>query len=101
MRFTILARLAMPGIHRAEHRIAADPLVSLKSFNADTDRRHVRRELAPEELMQLIRSTATRTLAEHRISGPDRAMVYRLALGTGLRASELRSHWGRNLWQRH
>jgi integrase len=75
----------------AEHRIAADPLVALKSFNADTDRRHVRRELAPEELAQLIRSTATRTLAEHRISGPDRAMVYRLALGTGLRASELRS----------
>src|SRR5262249_1148517 len=32
-----------------------------------------------------------RTLKEHRISGPDRAMLYRVAVGTGFRAGELRS----------
>jgi integrase len=74
-----------------EHRIPTDPLAALKGFNADTDRRHVRRELTPDELNQLLRTTATHTLAEHRINGPDRAIIYRLALGTGLRASELRS----------
>ena len=31
------------------------------------------------------------TLPSHNLPGPDRAMVYRLALGTGFRAKELRS----------
>ena len=44
-----------------------------------------------EELTRLIATTEGRTLAEHKMPGPDRAMAYRLALGTGFRAKELRS----------
>ena len=71
-------------------RIPSDPLVHLKGFNADTDRRRERRDLSPDELAALIEA------AEHGsvvlgITGPDRAIAYRLAAGTGFRVGELRS----------
>ena len=72
-------------------RRADDPLCALESFNEETDPRHVRRELLPEEVARLLASTEKRTRPEHNLPGPDRAMVYRLALGTGFRAGELRS----------
>ena len=68
-----------------------DPLCTLESFNEEIDPRHVRRELSPEEVGRLLASTESHTLPEHNLPGPDRAMVYRLALGTGFRAGELRS----------
>ena len=64
---------------------------ALESFNEETDPRHVRRELSPEEVAWLLKSAEQRTRPEHNLPGPDRAMVYRLALGTGFRAKELRS----------
>ena len=73
-----------------DKRTRRDALVSLKAYNAATDPRHVRRELGPEEMAWLVRTAEARTLPEHKITGPDRAMVYRLALGTGFRAKELR-----------
>ena len=76
-------------LHR-DNRTRRDALVSLKAYNAATDPRHVRRELQPEETIWLVRTAEDRTLPEHKISGLDRAMVYRLALGTGFRAKELR-----------
>ena len=45
----------------------------------------------PEEVARLLASAEKRTRPEHNLPGPDRAMIYRLALGTGFRASELRS----------
>jgi len=72
-------------------RLADDPLCALEGFNQETDPRHVRREMSPEETARLLVSTENRTRPEHNLSGPDRAMVYRLALGTGFRAKELRS----------
>lgn len=77
-------------LHR-EKRARADALLTLEAYNAATDPRHVRRELTIEELHRLIMTAELRTLPEHKISGPDRAMIYRLALGTGFRAKELRS----------
>jgi hypothetical protein len=41
----------------------------------------VRREMSADELTRLITTTQGRTLAEHALCGPDRAMLYRLALG--------------------
>ena len=72
-------------------RRADDPLCALESFNEETDLRHVRRELRPEEVTRLLASAEKRTRPEHNLTGPDRAMIYRLALGTGFRAGELRS----------
>jgi integrase len=68
-----------------------DNLVALAGFNADTDRRYVRREMDPEELVYLLATVETYTLPQHNLPGPVRAMAYRLALGTGFRSKELRS----------
>ena len=76
---------------RRDKRTRDNALVDLARFNEATDPRHVRRELLPEEIAGLLRVTEGRTLPEHEITGPDRAMVYRVALGTGFRAKELRS----------
>lgn len=72
-------------------RMTDDPLCSLCPYNEETDRRHVRRELDPEEIGRLLAATEKRTEPYHNLPGPDRAMVYRLALGTGFRAKELRN----------
>ncbi len=76
---------------RRDKRSKDDALESLERFNADADPKRIRRELTPDEARWLLAATETRTLPEHKISGPDRAMLYRLALGTGFRAGELRS----------
>ena len=75
-----------------DKRTADDQLVALAGFNTATeDQRHSRRELAADELAYLLAFVERHTLAAHRLSGPDRAMLYRLALGTGFRSNELRS----------
>ena len=74
-----------------EKRTPDDALVALSGFNEETDRRHIRRELTPEELAYLMPFVEGHTTSNHNLAGPDRAMVYRLALGTGFRAAELRS----------
>lgn len=76
-------------------------LASLKPFGEAEDRRRVRRALTPGELARLVAAAEagpdyhtwpkrSRTLAV-RVSGEDRAMLYRLAAGTGFRDRELRS----------
>lgn len=75
----------------ADKRLRANPLVSLKAYNAATDRRYVRRALSDEELVWLIRAAENSTRHEFSLKSADRAMLYRVALGTGFRADELRS----------
>jgi site-specific recombinase XerC len=72
---------------RTPHR----PLLALGLFNAETDRRHVRRSMSVEELHWLFEVTETRPTAAHHASGEDRAMYYLLAATTGFRAAELKS----------
>jgi len=76
---------------RLQKRNPDDSLAALAGFNVDTDRRYVRREMTPDELVELLRTVETYTTANHNMPGPDRAMAYRVALGTGFRAKELRS----------
>jgi integrase len=54
------------------------------------DRRHDRRSLADEEVTALLPATEAGPVRSV-LPGPDRAMLYRVALLTGLRASELAS----------
>ncbi len=77
-------------IHR-DKRTPDDALQTLEAYNAETDPRHPRRELTPEEQAYLLPFVEGYSTAAHNLAGPDRAMVYRLALGTGFRAKELRS----------
>jgi integrase len=73
-----------------EHRLNHDPLVGVASVREDADRRVVRRALDDGEISALI-DGAERGPERYGLSGPDRAMIYRVALGTGLRAGELAS----------
>ncbi len=72
-------------------RSSDNSLMTLQGYNADTDKKHPRRELTADELVYLLPFVETHTATAHNMPGPDRAMVYRLALGTGFRAGELRS----------
>jgi len=71
-------------------RAREDVLVHLTGFNVALDRRHDRRSLTDEELARLI-AVAEQGATIIHMTGPDRAMLYRVAVGTGFRANELRS----------
>lgn len=74
-----------------ERRASESPLEHLRPLNARLDEnRRERRALTIEEQRRLIEAT---TSAPDRfgMTGPERAMLYRVALETGLRAGELRS----------
>ncbi len=71
-------------------RIAADPLMSLKTHSTEADNVYVRSELSDEELERIIEA-AEDGPAILGMSGVDRAMAYRIACGSGFRANELRS----------
>ncbi len=73
-----------------ESRAAENPLERLRPLNVETDRRHVRRALRVEELRRLL--VAAESGPEVRgVVGPERALLYRLAAESGLRAGELRA----------
>jgi integrase len=75
---------------RKDGRIGDDPLFGLAGFNPKEDRRHDRRTLAVEELRGLVR--AAEAAPPYRdMTGPARALVYRLAVASGLRYAEIAS----------
>ena len=65
-------------------------LAHLATASSEGDRRRVRRALTPEEAVKVIQA-AEAGPAFRGLSGPDRAILYALALGTGFRADELRT----------
>ena len=65
-------------------------LAHISGYNDAVDRRHDRRALTDAELAKLIAAAETGPEL-YGISGPDRAMLYRLAVGTGFRRNELRN----------
>lgn len=71
-------------------RLNANPLLGVKTLNARTDRRHDRRALSESELTRLIEVAETGPPAGG-LTGPDRAMLYLLAVYTGFRKGELGS----------
>ena len=71
-------------------RASENPVAHLTGLNARTDLRRRRRALSVEELRRLIQ--ATRNGPERfGTTGPERAMLYRVAVETGLRRGELAS----------
>ena len=71
-----------------EGRLRDNPLLSVAGFNSKEDRRHDRRTVSLEELLRLIEA-AERGPAYQAMTGPMRALCYRLAVATGLRYSEI------------
>lgn len=73
-------------------RIAANPLAGLSCAKVtDADRKRKRRPLTDDEASRLISTTRQSPESFTGLSGPDRAMLYLMAINTGLRASELAS----------
>lgn len=73
-----------------EQRLESNPIAHLQRGNVRLDRRHDRRDLTTDEVAALL-AAARSGPAMRGLSGPDRALLYTLALYTGLRASELAS----------
>ncbi|MGD9690823.1 MAG: tyrosine-type recombinase/integrase [Phycisphaerales bacterium] len=71
-------------------RASESPLQHLEPLNVRVDRRHDRRAWQPDELRRVI-DAAERGPDRYGMAGPDRALAYRVASETGLRAGELRS----------
>lgn len=71
-------------------RMVADPLASVTLRNVAVDRKRRRRALDADEARNLV-AKAESGPTVLGLSGRDRGMLYRLALGTGFRVSELAS----------
>lgn len=71
-------------------RTADDRLISLSLLNAKTDIRRERRTLLPDELDRLVKA-AKKGEPFRGLTGEDRAILYLVALNSGLRAGELAS----------
>lgn len=70
-------------------RLPANPLLRLKGGLVGLDQRHRRGELTAEEVAALLSATAASDTVYRGLTGPERAMLYRVALGTGFRRAEL------------
>jgi site-specific recombinase XerD len=73
-----------------DNRLPSDPTLSLRMYNTRLDQRHQRRALADAEVGALLRTAFASKRIRYKLSGKQRAMLYQLAVETGLRASELR-----------
>ena len=77
-----------------DRRASESPLDHLKGLNVKIDRRHDRRAHTVEQLRILLDTTRNgpdRRGRTWQMTGPERAMLYQLAMETGFRSTELRS----------
>jgi len=70
--------------------VSVSPLKHLTKLNTELDRRRERRAATPEEMRKLLVTTA-RGAESYGLSGYERALLYKLAVATGLRKNELRT----------
>jgi len=71
-------------------RASESPIRHIKALDVELDRQRKRRGLSVDDLRRLLETTATQA-ARFGMAGPERVLLYRLAVETGLRANELRS----------
>ncbi len=73
-----------------ERRLREDPTANIAKLNVEVDRRKTRHALTAEEVQKLLEIAKTRhRRSSGTLSGDEVEMIYRTALGTGLRSSEL------------
>ena len=100
---TIQAHLtAIKGLTRwltEHHKLPRDPLASVRKPNPKADRRRERRMLLLDEWPWLVAATL-RGPDRLGMDGTERMLLYRTAVETGLRSSELRSLTRGNLYLR-
>jgi len=71
-------------------RTSKSPVEHLQTINVRADRRHDRRSLEPDEIRRLLEATQAAG-KRFGMTGHQRALLYRLAVETGLRRNELKS----------
>jgi len=72
------------------HKLASDPLSSVKKPNPQKDRRKERRMLLPNEWTWL-KATTLKCSERYGMTGKERILLYAVDIQTGLRPNELRS----------
>jgi site-specific recombinase XerD len=72
-------------------RLTVDPTIHMERLDESVDRRKQRRPLTEEEAQLLFKTTLESDHVFRGLAGRDRAMLYMLALRSGLRRSELLS----------
>src|SRR5690606_36563099 len=70
-------------------RMPADPLYRMRSYPTDGHETCLRRPLGRDEFEKLLKSTAASEKVRRGFTGRDRAMLYLVAVTTGLRSNEL------------
>lgn len=75
-----------------EGRLRRNPVAHIQKINIEVDRRHERRSPSEEDISSLFAYLhGPDAVARRGMTGPQRALGYRLCMATGFRASELRS----------
>lgn len=83
----------------AGKKLESSPVAHIKAYSQHVGRKRVRRALTSREAALLVAAAEAGPTVRVRLGagefvelpGPDRAMLYRIALGTGYRADEIRS----------
>jgi site-specific recombinase XerD len=75
----------------ASKRLAHNPVAGIERLNAETDVRHARRALTPEEVARLVDSARSSGVEVQGYDGELRARAYLMSFFTGLRRQELGS----------
>ncbi len=75
----------------SSRRLALNPVAGISRLNAETDVRHKRRALSPEEVSQLVESARSSVEDIQGYSGELRARAYLVSFYTGLRRQEIGS----------
>ncbi len=73
------------------HRLVANPIRGLERLNAETDIRHPRRALTPDEVSRLVNATRNSGKNVQMLSPELRARAYLFSYLTGLRKQEMAS----------
>jgi len=71
-------------------KLASDPLAAVRKPSPASDRRHERRMILPDE-WEWLRTITAQGAERYNMTGPERMLLYAVAVQTGLRASELAS----------
>lgn len=72
-------------------RLRKNPVKGLEKGRVEGDRRHQRREPTREEIAWLLSYLEQKAPARRGMTGPQRALGYKVAMATGYRANELRT----------
>ncbi|MEX0702387.1 MAG: site-specific integrase, partial [Planctomycetales bacterium] len=75
----------------ARKRLTHNPVIGIPRLNAETDVRHARRALSPEEFGKLVQAARDSGILVQCYGGETRARIYILSYMTGLRKGEIAS----------